>query len=276
MPNAPPGAGCPRRRRRPAAKREDEPREREAVYEGQRVSLVLPTYNERDSIRKVIQDFERLGIVDEILVINNNAAEGTSTEVEPTSAIEIHEPVQGYGRAIRRGFAEATGDLVVLCEPDDTFSARDLLKLLTYSADVDVVYGSRTVQPFIWEGANMGWFLRFGNWSVAKLVEVLFNTNSLSDVGCTFRLVSRRALDRLTPRFLSQASFFGLEMMILGYRLRVPSVQVPVNYRQRVGQSAVTGHFGKALRLGIQMILLVLGMRLGLHEKAVPFLERLG
>ena len=98
--------------------------------------VVLPTYNEKDSIRKVIQDFEELGFVDEILVINNNAIDGTSTEVRHTSAIEIHESVQGYGAAIQRGLREATGDLIAVCEPDDTFLARDLTKFLAYAEDV--------------------------------------------------------------------------------------------------------------------------------------------
>ena len=84
------------------------------MHEGKTVSLILPTYNEKGSIRKVIEDFERLGVIDEILVINNNAVEGTSEEVAPTSAVEIHEPVQGYGSAIRRGFREAKGDLIVV------------------------------------------------------------------------------------------------------------------------------------------------------------------
>ena len=71
---------------------------------------------------------------------------GTSEEVAGTSAIEIHEPVQGYGAAIRRGLAEATGDLMLVCEPDDTFLAGDSRKFLAYSDDVDIVYGSRTVK----------------------------------------------------------------------------------------------------------------------------------
>ena len=79
----------------------------------------------------------------------------------------------------------------MLCEPDGTFDPSDLLKLLPFTTDADVVFGSRTVQTFIWDGANMDLFLRWGNWFVAKLIEVLFNTNYLSDVGCTFRVMRR-------------------------------------------------------------------------------------
>ena len=246
------------------------------MHNGRTVSLILPTYNEKESIRKVIQDFERLGIVDEIIVVNNNAVEGTSEQVAPTSATEIHEPVQGYGSAIRRGLREATGDWIVVCEPDDTFFADDLAKLLAYADDVEIVYGSRTVRNFIWQGANMGKFLQWGNWATAKLMEVLFNANSLSDVGCTYRLITRKALEALEPKFRVNSNFFSPEMMILGYRNRIPSVQIPVRYKDRVGTSSVTGNLWVAFLLGIQMIILIFGMRLGLDAPTVRMLERFG
>ncbi|HWI33919.1 MAG TPA: glycosyltransferase, partial [Lapillicoccus sp.] len=95
--------------------------------------MVLPTYNEKDSIAGVIRGFEELGVVDEIVVVNNNAAPGTSEEVARTSAREVLETTQGYGAAIRRGLREATGDLICVCEPDGTFEPDDLFKLLTYT-----------------------------------------------------------------------------------------------------------------------------------------------
>jgi glycosyltransferase involved in cell wall biosynthesis len=243
------------------------------VYRQRTVSLVLPTYNEKDSIRQVILDFERLGVVDEILVINNNAAPGTSDEVRGTSAREIFEPVQGYGSAIRRGFREATGDLVAVCEPDATFAAEDLFKFLAFAADVDIVYGSRTVANFIWERANMGRLLKWGNWFVAKMIEVLFNTNYLSDVGCTYRLITRPALTQLMPLFVVDSNYFGPEMMIRGYQAQFKCVQIPVNYRERIGDSSVTGDLRKAFRLGMQMIVLIIAMRFRLDSLIVRFVK---
>ena len=231
------------------------------MYQGKKVTVILPTYNEKDSIRKVIIDFEATGIVDEIIVINNNAAEGTSEQVEPTSAIEIHEPIQGYGSAIQRGFKEASGDLIIVCEPDDTFLASDVFKLLSYSEEMDIVYGSRTVSTLIWENANMGRFLRHGNWAVAKMLQVLFNTNSLTDVGCTFRLVKKEVITKMSSQFRVKSNFFGPEMMVRGYQNKFKCIQIPLNYKSRVGESSVTGSFKKAFKLGMQMILLILAMR---------------
>ena len=227
-----------------------------------KVSLVFPTYNEKDSIRKTISDFEYQGIVDEIIVINNNAAEGTSEEVAQTSAIEIRETTQGYGAAIRRGFQEATGDYIIVSEPDGTFRGRDVVKLLSYIEDFDVVYGSRTVKELIWRGANMGIFLKWGNYAVAKMMEVLFNTTSLTDVGCTMRCINRKALRHLEPHFTVNGSFFGPEMMVLSIMMRMRIVQLPVNYTKRIGESSVTGNKNTAFWLGLKMIKLILVYRL--------------
>jgi glycosyltransferase involved in cell wall biosynthesis len=236
------------------------------MYKDRKVSVVLPTYREKDSIRQVIHDFEALGLVDEILVVNNNAIEGTSDEVGQTSAVEIQEPIQGYGAAIRRGFAEATGDLVVVCEPDATFLAQDLHKFLAYAEDVDIAYGSRTIKTFIWERANMGLLLKWGNWFVAKLLELLFNTSYLSDVGCTYRMIRRPALLQLLPLFRVNSNFFGPEMMVRGYQMGFRCVQIPVNYKERTGQSSVTGNLKKSIILGVQMIVLIVAMRFGVDR----------
>src|SRR5215210_2781807 len=221
------------------------------MWRTEQVSVVLPTYNEVGSIRATIEGFEALDLVDEIIVVNNNAAAGTSEAVHGTSAREVREPVQGYGAAIRRGLAEAKGDLIVLCEPDGTFDPPDLLKLLPFTTDADVVFGSRTVQTFIWAGANMGLFLRWGNWFVAKLIEASFGTNYLSDVGCTFRVMRRDVVEDLLPCFRLTGSAFGLELLMRSIAMRHPFVQVPVRYRPRVGLSSVTGHRGKTIRLGL-------------------------
>jgi len=231
------------------------------MWNNHTVSLIFPTYNEKSSIRAAIEDFQYGKIVDEIIVINNNAASGTSEEVAKTIAREIHEPRQGYGAAIRRGFKEASGDFIIVAEPDGTFKGRDMAKLLAYADDFDVVYGSRTLKELIWEGANMGMFLKWGNYAVAKMMEFLFNTTSLTDVGCTMRCIHRRALRHLEPYFTVDGSFFGPEMMVLSILMKMKIVQIPVNYTKRIGSSSVTGNKLVAFRLGLRMIRLILSYR---------------
>ena len=227
------------------------------MWQGHSVSVVLPTYNEKESIRNVILEFFATGVVDEVVVVNNNAVAGTSDQVAGTPAREVSELKQGYGHAIRRGLREARSDYIVVCEPDATFVPTDIFKLLAYADNFDVVYGSRTSQQLVWHGANMGWWLRWGNWLVAKYLEFLFNATSLTDVGCTFRLLHRQVADALGPHFRIGGSEFGPEMMIKSLRARYRIVQIPVNYLPRVGSSSVTGDPMKAIVLGMRMIMLI-------------------
>jgi glycosyltransferase involved in cell wall biosynthesis len=233
------------------------------MWQEHSVSVVLPTYRERGSIRQVICDFFATGVVDEVIVVNNNAEPGTSEEVEGTGAREVMEPMQGYGHAIRRGLREAQTNYVVVCEPDATFVAKDIFKLLAYADNFDVVYGSRTSQQLVWKGATMGRFLRWGNWAVAKYLEFLFDATNLTDVGCTMRLIRREAAAALEPNFRIGGNEFGPEMMILSLRQGHRVIQIPVNYLPRVGTSSVTGDPVKAFVLGLRMIVLITRSRFG-------------
>jgi glycosyltransferase involved in cell wall biosynthesis len=215
---------------------------------------VLPTYNEKDSIEKIIKDYYNTGYVDEVVVINNNAAAGTKEAVEKTRARQIFEKKQGYGFAIRRGFDEAKGDLIVIAEPDGTFRASDLIKLLAYSDDYDMVWGTRTDIRFIEKGANMKMALRLGNLFVAKMLQFLFNTTRLSDVGCTLKLYKREAIDIIKKHFKIGREHFGVELMVLSALEGFNIVEIPVHYDKRVGRSSVTGHLDKTFVLAIQMM----------------------
>jgi len=232
------------------------------MWNGKAVSVVLMTYAERDSIRAVIEGFLATGFVDEVVVVDNNAQVGTAEEVQKTPARLVHEPRQGYGHSTRRGMLEATGELIVLAEPDGTFLPEDILKLLVYSSECDAVFGTRTTQELIWRDANMAGFLRWGNWAVAKMIEVLFNTSHLSDMGCTYRLLRRDTAQFVAKNMRVGGSHAGAEIMLLTILSGARFVEVPVNYLPRVGISSVTGDPRAAVRVGLRMIALLLRFRL--------------
>ena len=232
------------------------------MYGDKRVSVVLPAYNEESHIRRAVGEFFLSGIVDEVIVVDNNSRDRTAAEASMTQARVVSESAQGYGHALRRGLREAAGDLVILAEPDGTFVSRDIVKLLAYSEDFDMVCGTRTTRELIWAQANMGWFLRVGNWVVAKLLQVLHSGPSLTDCGCTLRLIHKAALARIADRFTVGGSHFLPEMVILALKDGLRVIEVPVNYRGRVGESKITGTFKGTLVTGIRMVGLVLRYRL--------------
>ena len=232
------------------------------MWNSQRVSVVLPAYNEEQSIKSAVESFFATGIVDEVIVVDNNSRDRTAEEAGKTRARIVSEKIQGYGAALTRGLAEADGDLVILAEPDATFMGKDVTKLLAYADDFDLVCGTRTTRELIWEEANMGWFLRAGNVAVAKLLQVLFNTCSLSDCGCTLRLVAREPLSRFRGKLTVHGSDFLPEMVIAALKRGLRVIEVPVNYRGRVGDSKITGSLKGALRTGFRMIVLIVHRRL--------------
>jgi glycosyltransferase involved in cell wall biosynthesis len=231
------------------------------VYGSKTVTIVLPAYNEEKYIRSAVDDFFSTGMVDEVIVVDNNSRDRTAEEARQTRARLVTETAQGYGHALRRGLREATGDLVIMAEPDGTFIGRDVVKLLAYAEDFDMVCGTRTTRELIWEQANMGWFLRVGNWTVAKMIQVLYDGPSLSDCGCTLRLTSREALARIEEDLTVGGSHFLPQMVIAGLKRGLSIIEVPVNYRGRVGDSKITGTLKGTLRTGFRMIALIVGSR---------------
>jgi Glycosyltransferases involved in cell wall biogenesis len=220
------------------------------------ISVILPTFRERHSIRASVEDFLATGIVDEIIVVDNNAEQGTREALAGMPVKIILEPRQGYGWAIQAGCAAALSDWIALCEPDGTFLPRDIVKLAAYAQDCDYVIGTRTSPVLVWHGANMRGLLRWGNWAVAKTVELLYNAPILTDVGCTFRLFRRKIYSTMNKNLVGKGgSDFGLVFTLLVLRHHVSLIEIPVNYRPRVGSSSVTGHFLKAVVLGFRMII---------------------
>lgn len=233
------------------------------MYKNKKVSVVFGTYNEADSIKNVIDGFFATGFVDEVVAVNNNAIGNTTEEIAKTKARMVMENKQGYGYAYMRALSEATGDLIVMTEVDGTFEPSDLHKLLLYSDNFPVVLGTRTSRAAIWSGAFMPFSVRFGNWAVAKVLEVLHNGPTLTDVGCTYRLLNRKSLEDIKKYFhMSHGDGkFSPEMMIWLIRKEKKVIEIPVMYKPRVGVSGYTGSVWKAAKLGFKMLPMIIKYR---------------
>ncbi len=228
------------------------------MWKGKRVSVVLLCYNYEESIRQAIREFG-LDVVDEIVVTDNNSTDGTVREVElhrkedPRVRL-VPVAKQGYGHSCQAGLAAATGDLLIHAPPNLTFRGEDIRKLLLYSDDFDGVFGTRTSTSMIWAGANMGPFLKYGNWAVAKMMELLLGRPSLTDVGCGMRLISRPLYERIRNLFTVGGSHFSPEMMFHMIR-HGQTVEIPLHFRPRVGRPGLTSSRWTAVVIGVQMIL---------------------
>jgi len=233
------------------------------MFNDRKVSVVMPAYNEEEAIYKVVKDFKNNRYVDEVIVVDNNSEDRTAELAKKAGAKVVKEKKQGYGYACRRALNEASGDFIILVESDDTFLSRDILKFLAYTDDFDFILGTRTSKELVWKGANMGSFLKWGNWFVAKLIEFLYNGPSLTDAGCTYRLIKKEALEKIKNKFRVGGSEFSPEMIILAIKNGIKTIEIPVNYRKRKGESKITGKKWSALLLGLRMIKLIISYRIG-------------
>jgi glycosyltransferase involved in cell wall biosynthesis len=233
------------------------------MYKGRSISVVLPAFNEDLNIRNFINEITKIGIVDEIIAVDNNSSDKTKTEILATNAIYHFESHAGYGSALISGLRKSSSDLIVMVEPDGTFAADDLEKLLAFSSQFDCVFGTRTTQNLVYSGAYMPQWVRLGNVFCAKLIQLLFNGPSLSDVGCTFKLINRKSLNSILPLLNVHGSHFSPAFMILVLRQKIRCIEIPVSYKERIGASKITGgNASRTIKLGIVMFLYILRSRL--------------
>jgi len=237
------------------------------MWKKQKVSVVFSTYNEKDSIRKCINDLFNTGYVDEVIAVDNNAVQGTEEEILKTNAKYFFETRQGFGSGYQRALREATGDILIMIEPDGTFEPRDIFKFLAYSDDVDVIFGTRTTSIMVGKGANMGWLIKWGNWGLAKMIEIMFGTSHLSDIGCTYRLIKRSAYEKIKDKLTVEGNEFNPDMMLQIIRNKISYIEIPINYLKRVGISSVTGKKSRAIKVGFAMIFLILKHKLGIIKR---------
>jgi glycosyltransferase involved in cell wall biosynthesis len=113
------------------------------MYKGQRITVIIPCLNEEQGIRRVLEGMPEF--VDEVLVVDNNSTDRTHEVASSLGAKVIRERVPGYGRSYKRGFANATGDLIVTLDGDHSYPVDAISYLLEafLHLNVDFLNASR-------------------------------------------------------------------------------------------------------------------------------------
>ena len=233
-------------------------------FKSYRISVIIPAYNEEQSIGRVIDEF-RLPWIHEIVVVDNGSRDRTVEVARTRGARVIHEPQRGYGHALKAGLNQASGEIMLLTEADGTFRAKDVPKILEYMKDADLVIGTRTTKQLIEQGANMNAFVRWGNVAVGKLIQVLWlrQGTRFTDVGCTFRGIWKESYRKLEDNLRASGPEFSPEMMIEALRARLRIIEIPVSYYKR--SSGESKHSGgvKKIKTALRMLAVIVRKRFG-------------
>jgi glycosyltransferase involved in cell wall biosynthesis len=202
-----------------------------------RVSVVIPTHNEAQSIGHVLADLPA-ALVTEVLVVDSNSTDGTPEIASKLGARVIHEPRRGYGRACLTGLAAVDSpDIVVFLDGDYSDRPNELSLLLTpiMEGRADITLGSRLGKQNV-RGA-LPWHAAFGNRLAAVMIRVLYDVR-LSDLG-PFRAARTEVLRALA---LEQMTYgWAVEMILKGALGGFRIVEVPVSYYPRIGKSKISG-----------------------------------
>jgi glycosyltransferase involved in cell wall biosynthesis len=202
-----------------------------------RVSVVIPTHNEAQSIGRVLADLP-VDIVTEVLVVDSNSTDGTPEIASKMGARVLNEPRRGYGRACLTGLAGASSpDVVVFLDGDYSDRPDELSLLLAPIIDdrADITLGSRLGKLNV-HGA-LPWHAAFGNRLAAGLIRFLYGVR-ISDLG-PFRAGRADVLRRLE---LQENTYgWAVEMILKGTLAGFRIVEVPVSYYPRIGKSKISG-----------------------------------
>ena len=153
------------------------------------IAVLIPCYNESKTIKKVVEDFQKVLPEAVIYVYDNNSSDDTAEIAKRAGAVVRHEYQQGKGNVIRRMFREIDAECYVMTDGDDTYPAEFAREMVDKVLDrhVDMVVGDRLSSTYFTE--NKRPFHNFGNTLVRKTINRLFK-NDIKDIMTGYRAFS--------------------------------------------------------------------------------------
>lgn len=195
-----------------------------------KIAVLIPCYNERKTIQKVVTDF-RAALPDaEVYVYDNNSTDGSDELARSAGAVVRYERRQGKGRVIRTMFREIDADCYLMVDGDDTYpaeSAGEMVRLVL-EQKADMVIGDRLSSTYFTE--NKRPFHNLGNVLVRRLVNGFFHGNVV-DIMTGYRAFSKPFVKSFPV--LSKGFEIETEMTIHALDKDMSIASLPVNYRDR-------------------------------------------
>ncbi|MBN2453516.1 MAG: glycosyltransferase family 2 protein [Candidatus Omnitrophica bacterium] len=200
------------------------------------LSVVMPVYNEKDTISKIVEKVLKLGMVKELVIVDDGSTDGTreilnGLKGNPRVKVILHEKNGGKGAALRTGFRAATGEIVTVQDADLEYDPNEFMEMAAPIEDgvADVVYGSRLSggKP---QRVHMFWH-KVGNSLITFTMNFLFNS-TLSDIETCYKMFRKGVIDGINIR----SNDFSVEPELTAKILKNKSLRVyemPISYYGR-------------------------------------------
>lgn len=199
-----------------------------------KVSVVIPVYNERQTIREIVQRVLDTGLIYEVIIVDDGSTDGTREilkELEnlPPIRVILHQANAGKGAAVRTGIQNARGDVIIIQDADLEYDPREYPKLLRPIEEgiAEVVYGSRFLggarRPILF------WNM-VANRLLTLITNVLYN-NILSDMETGYKVFKREVIQNIPLR--AQRFDFEPEFTAKILKRRIRIYEVPIDFNPR-------------------------------------------
>ncbi|MGB0880387.1 MAG: glycosyltransferase family 2 protein [Polaribacter sp.] len=217
------------------------------------IKVIIPAYNEQNSIANVIQDIPK--IVDEIIVVSNNSTDATEVNAKNAGATVLQETRKGYGYACLKGMdyistQKTLPNIIVFLDGDYSDYPEQLTEIIApiVHNDIDFVIGAR-IKRLREQGAMTPQQV-FGNWLATFLMKLFFDAK-FTDLG-PFRAIKYNKLMALNME--DKTYGWTVEMQLKALKQKMSYVEIPVKYRNRIGVSKVSGTVKGTIFAGIKIL----------------------
>ncbi len=206
-----------------------------------KIDVVIPAFNEENSIGRVLQDIPA-DLVREVIVCNNASTDQTAEVARANGATLVHQPIRGYGNACLKGLEHIAKnptppDIVVFLDADYSDYPEEMHQLVApiLNDGMDMVIGSRATGDM--EAGSMTPQQVFGNWLATNLIR-FFYKYEFTDLG-PFRAIR---YDQLLAIDMQDKTYgWTVEMQVKAAKMKMKCTEIPVTYRKRIGFSKVSG-----------------------------------
>jgi glycosyltransferase involved in cell wall biosynthesis len=224
------------------------------MIDDKRIVVIIPAYNEEESLPLVLANIPKF--VDEVIVANNGSTDNTYEVAKKTGATVVNEEGKGYGAACLKAMEKIKDekfDIVVFLDGDysDYPEEMNLVVEPIIKDNYDLVIGSRMIGKKE-KGAMLPQAI-FGNWLASFLIKLFWNYK-FTDLG-PFRAIKYSSLELLDMKDRNYG--WTVEMQIKAAKQKLKTIEVPVSYRKRIGQSKVTGTFKGTIKASAKILWLI-------------------